>query len=178
VLHNIVKVNVLILPKVTQAIEKVLPNLLSLVPAKPFVAEGQLDSRLEGFIEASHPVSGENEDPLVVLECAKEDRDKGVALQVLESALLEEDFGFVKEDNAVPDFAEVEDRGEVFLNIFRFGANIAASYRVERFLGNFGNRLSRKGLARTGRATVANVSLFPPSNSWGEPLQLILTEGA
>jgi hypothetical protein len=48
---------------------------------------------------------------LEVLEEAQEDGDQGVAVDVLDGALLEEDVGFVEEEDGAPGVGYVENLG-------------------------------------------------------------------
>ena len=54
-----------------------------------------MDATLEGLVEDADTVGGQEQDPLEVLKCAQEDRDKRITLEVLVVAVLEEDVGFI-----------------------------------------------------------------------------------
>ena len=84
-----------------------------------------MDARLEGLVEGLNAVRGEEEDALEVLEQAQEDRDEGVAMDVLHRALLEEDVGFVEEEDRVPGVRDFEDLGQFEFEFFGGGAEVA-----------------------------------------------------
>lgn len=66
-----------------------------------------VDAREERFVEGLDAVRGEEEDTRVIFEVAQEAGDHSVALEVVQATLLEEDIGFVDEDDGFPGSCEI-----------------------------------------------------------------------
>ena len=77
----------------------------------------------------------------------KTDRYEGISLKINQPAFLEKDVGFVKKNNAVPNFTRVKDRLKIFLNPFSPCADIIVSDAVERLFCNFGDAFGGESLA-------------------------------
>ena len=73
------------------------------------IPKRHVDTRLESIIERLHAVRGKEQDPLEVLEQPEEDGNQSVAVDVLDGTLLEEDIGFVEEQDGTPAVGDVED---------------------------------------------------------------------
>ncbi len=102
-------------------------------------AEGDMDAGLEGLVESADAVGGEEEDAVEVVEGAEEDGDEGVAGEVFVVAVLEEDVGFVEEEDGVPGVGVVEDFFEAALERAGIGADVAAGYLVEGLFEGVGD---------------------------------------
>jgi hypothetical protein len=68
---------------------------------------------------------------LEVFEEAEEDGDEGVAVDVLNSSLLEEDVCFVKKEDCTPGVGDVEDLLEFCLEGSGVGAELASADHVQ-----------------------------------------------
>lgn len=108
------------------------PDLALRVRGEVVVPQRDVDARLERLVERPHAVRRQEEDAPEVLELAQEDRDHGVALQVCERALLEEDVSLVDEHDGTPPRAYSEDAGEVRVEAGRIRPKITGSYDVKR----------------------------------------------
>ena len=115
------------------------PDLHAAGPVERRQAQGDVDAGLEGLVEGADAVGGEEEDPREVVESAEEDGDEGVALQVFVVAVLQEDVGFVEEEDGVPGGGVVEDFFEFGFEDRGVSADVAAGYLVEGFGEGFGN---------------------------------------
>ena len=89
--------------------------------------EGQQDSRFEGLIKSPHPVWSEDKDTLIILQDPQKHWNESIALKIVKAPLFQEYLCFIDEDNAAPSFAEMEDRLQVFLDVFWFGPDVATS---------------------------------------------------
>ena len=89
-----------------------------------------MDAGLEGLIESADAVCGEEEDALEIIECAQENGDESIALEVLVVAVLEEDVGFVEEEDCVPSGGVIEDFFEFGLEVGGVGTDVAAGNLV------------------------------------------------
>lgn len=69
-----------------------------------------------------------------VFEEAEEDGDEGVAVEVVHGAFLEEDVGFVEEEDGVPGVGYVEDAVETVFENVCGGAELAGGHHVEGFV--------------------------------------------
>lgn len=63
-------------------LDESVPDRGSRLVRKAWEVDGNIDAGKEGFVESSNTVRGQEEHALVVLQCAEEDRDEIVALQV------------------------------------------------------------------------------------------------
>ena len=88
--------------ELAHALQEQGPDGLARLVGELGVAQGDVDAGLEGVVEGLDAVSREEEDALEVLEQAQEDGDEGVAVDVLDGALLKEDVRFVKEEDGAP----------------------------------------------------------------------------
>lgn len=70
------------------------------------------------------------QDAVVVLEDPQEHGDQGVALQVVEAALFQEDVCLVQQDHAPPGLPDVENRLQVLLDELGLCPDITACNRV------------------------------------------------
>ena len=61
------------------------------------------------------------EDPIEILELAEKDRHEGVALYVMYVPFLQEDVGFVKEEDCFPRDGILEDLLQLDLQMLGFG---------------------------------------------------------
>lgn len=102
-------------------------------------AKGDVDAGLEGLVEGADTIGGEEEDAGEVVEGAEEDGDEGVAGEVVVVAVLEEDVGFIKEEDGAPGGGVVEDFFEFGFEFGRVGADVAAGYLVEGFFKRVGD---------------------------------------
>ena len=146
-------------------LDEVLPDMSARFNAEVRVWQEEVDTRLESVVKAVDAVGGEEEDALVVLEEAEEGRDERVAVDVVQGALLEEDVGFVEEEDGLPDGRDVEDARELLLEVARVRAELAGRDGVKRALRELSDGLgtakaSVSGVqTRLGRST--HVKVFP-----------------
>ena len=103
------------------------------------VLHADVDAGLEGGVDVVDAVGGEEEDPLVVFEDAEEDGDELVAFEVVRAALLEEDVGFVEEEDGVPFAGHFEDVGERGLHFGGVEAEVAGAHHVQRCAHRLGD---------------------------------------
>lgn len=61
-----------------------------------------MNARFEGLIKGGDTVGSEEEDAGVVFQDAQEDGDHGVAVEIMQGALLQEDVCFVNEEDGTP----------------------------------------------------------------------------
>ena len=117
-------------------------------------AQGNVNAGLKGLIEGADAVGGEEQDAREVVEGAEEDGDQGVALEGGggQVAVLEEDVGFVEQQDGAPGDGVVEDLLEAGLELLRVGADVAAGDLVEGFLEGVGDALRGEGFAGAGGA--------------------------
>ena len=99
-------------------VEEVDPDVSARGCAEVVVLHADVDAGLEGGVDVVDAVGGEEEDAFVVFEDAEEDGDEFVSFQVVRAALLEEDVGFVEEEDGVPFAGHLEDVGK---GRFNFG---------------------------------------------------------
>ena len=98
-----------------------------------------MDTALESLIEHADAVGGEEEDPLEVFKSAEEDGNEGVAFEILVVAILEEDVGFVEEEDGGEGYGVVEDFFEALFQSFGVGADVAAGHEVEGLFEGVGH---------------------------------------
>ena len=98
-----------------------------------------MDARLERLVEGADAVGGQEEDSREVIEGAEEDGDEGVALEGFVVAVLQEDVGFVEQEDGAPGGAVVEDFLEAGLEFLGVGADVAAGDLVEGLAEGVGN---------------------------------------
>lgn len=74
------------------------------LPHCPLRFRGQLaipkrhvDARLEGIVERLHAIGRKEQYALEIFKETEEDGDQGIAVDILDGALLQEHIGFVKE---------------------------------------------------------------------------------
>ncbi len=115
------------------------PDLRAAWPVKGREAEGDVDAGLEGLVEGADAVGGEEEDAGEIVESAKEDGDEGVAGEVVIVAVLEEDVGFVEEEDGAPGGGVVEGFFEFGFELRGVGADVATGYLVEGFFKAVGD---------------------------------------
>lgn len=132
-------------------VEEVLPDRLPAVNGEFSVVEGDVDTGLEGWVECLHAVRGQEHCAFVVFEDAQEDGDELVALKLVEGALLEENIGFVKEQDGVPAAAHFENVLQLLLDFAWIEAEITGGHHIQWDLHLFGHALSSEGLADAGR---------------------------
>lgn len=85
-----------------------LEHTLLCLGAQLAVAQRDVDTRLECIVESFDAVRCEEENALEILQQAQEDGDEGIAVDVLDGALLEEDVSFVEKENCAPGMSYVE----------------------------------------------------------------------
>ena len=111
-----------------------------------------MDAGLEGVVEGLDAVGGKEEDALEVLEQTQEDGDECVAVDVLHGALLEEDVGFVEQQDAAPAVREVEHLLQLGFQIPRVRAQLAGCDHVEWAFEKLGDGFCGEGLGDGVRA--------------------------
>lgn len=82
--------------------EEAVPDLLPRVVRQVVVLQHDRHSRQECVVDLAHAVGGQEEQAAEVLHAAEEDGDDAVALDVARGAPLEEDVGFVEEEDRFP----------------------------------------------------------------------------
>lgn len=97
----------------TSSLEKMAPNHRPGRQIQFFVSQHQVDAREDRFVEFGHAVGGQEHDALAVFEFAKEDRDERVADEVVRGTALEEDVGFVEQEDGVPVPGDLENLREL-----------------------------------------------------------------
>lgn len=96
------------------------------------VPQRHVDTRLESIVERLHAIRCEEQDPLEILQQPEEDGYQGVAVDVLDGALLEEDVGFIEEKDGAPAVRDVEDFVEFGFQFAWVGAEFAGADHVKR----------------------------------------------
>ena len=91
-----------------------------------------MNTRLESIVERLHAIRCEEQDPLEILQQPEEDGYQGVAVDVLDGALLEEDIGFVEEKDGAPAVRDIEDFVEFGFQFARVSAEFAGADHVKR----------------------------------------------
>lgn len=86
---------------------------------------------MESLVKHADAVGGEKEDALEIFESAEENGNEGVALEIFVVAVLEEDVGFVEEEDGGKGYGVVEDLFEAIFETFGVGADVAAGNEVE-----------------------------------------------
>lgn len=124
------------------------------------------------MVESAHPVRGQEQDALLVLEQPDEDAYHRVALDVTLRALLHEDVRFVQQQHSVPHLADFEDGFQFRLQLCRVCPELADVDHVQGFVQGLGRCLRGQRLADAGRAvqqedeavalTLDNVGVDPP----------------
>lgn len=71
-----------------------------------------MDPGLEGRVKGFDAVGSEEENALEVFQETEKDGDQCVAVEIMDAAALEEDVGFVEEEDGAPCVREVEDPRE------------------------------------------------------------------
>ena len=152
--------------ELTDALEEHDPDGLAGLVGEFGVAQGDVDAGLEGVVEGLDAVGGEEEDALEVFEQAQEDGDEGIAVDVLDGALFEEDVCFVEEEDGaprdgivsfggrgrlewkgkVPAVSDVEDFLELCFELARVGAQFACRDHVKWAFEEFGDGFGGQGL--------------------------------
>lgn len=67
-----------------------------------------MNARVERMVVFLHPVRGEKNETLIVLQVAQEHIDKRVAVDVLRCSLGQEQIGFINQNHSIPSFAPLE----------------------------------------------------------------------
>ena len=98
-----------------------------------------MDTRLERGVDVVDTIGGEEEDPLVIFQDAKEDGNEFVPLEVVGAALFEEDVGFVEQEHGVPFAGHLEDVGKRGLDCGCVEAEVAGAHHVERCAHRLGD---------------------------------------
>ena len=91
-----------------------------------------MDPRLKCLIKHADTVSGKEEDSLEILKGTEKNGNEGIAFQVFVIAFLEEDVGFVEEEDGGEGYGVIENFFQAFFKPLRIGANVATCYLVER----------------------------------------------
>ena len=87
-----------------------------------------MDAALDRLVEDGHSVRRQDHDALKVLELPEEDGDERVVLQVVLGARLEEDVGFVEEEDGFPAGDQVEDFREADFEFFGVETEVSGTY--------------------------------------------------
>lgn len=61
-----------------------------------------MDTRDESFVECLDAIGGEEEDTLEVFEETEKDADQRIAVDIVDRPFLQEDVGFVEEQECAP----------------------------------------------------------------------------
>ena len=96
-------------------------------------------------------VRRQEQNPLEVLELSQEDADEGIPVDVMHVALLQEDIGFVKQEDGAPGVADIQYLLELALEEPRVGAELTGRRHVQRAFEQFRDALSRQRFACAGR---------------------------
>lgn len=120
------------------------------------VVERHVDAGPEGVVDGAHAVRGQEEDAVVVLEDAEEDRDERVALHVLLGTLRQEDVGLVEQQDAVPHVRQPENIGQGPLHFGRRQAQVTAGDDKQGLLVLHGHSLGSSCLAHTRNSVQEN----------------------
>lgn len=126
------------MPLPTQ-VQKVAPDVTSRTRAQLIVLHADMDPALKGSIDVFDAVGGEKEYAFVVFEDAQEDGDEFVALEIVGGALLEEDVGFVEEEDGVPFCGHLEHVAEGGFNLRGRKTEIAGGHHIEGCAHAFGD---------------------------------------
>ncbi len=103
-------------------------------------------------VKGDDTISSEEEDALEILEQAEENGDEGIAADVMQFSLLQEDVGFVEQEEGAPAVGDVDDLAKILFQIAAFDAEFADGDHVEGLFEEFGDSFSGEGLASAGGA--------------------------
>ena len=68
-----------------------------------------MDTRLEGIVEGLNTVGSQEQNALEVLQQTEEDADKGIAVDIVDSALFKENISLIEEEHRAPRVRDIQD---------------------------------------------------------------------
>lgn len=113
------------LPGYFDSLEIDAPDFQSLLFIKLLVIQGDMDARLEGFIESPDLVCCQEKYARVVLQHAEKDRYDCISGEVAVSGTrLQEHIGFIQQHDTAPSMCQLETFVQAFLNVTRIVADV------------------------------------------------------
>jgi len=112
--------------------EEGFPNSRPRLLVEITIAKGNVNATLEGVIEGGHTVGRQKEDTSEVFELTQKHSNKGVSVDVMDRALLEENVRFVNEDDGVPGVGNVENFVERAIQRGSRSSKVSCSNDIER----------------------------------------------
>lgn len=109
------------------------PDLLTRAGIEIFVSQGYVDSALERIIEGGNPIGREEENAGEIFELTQEHGDQGIALNVVNGTLFEEDVRLVNEHDSIPGMCNIEDLVERAVKVASGRAQVTSTNDIQRF---------------------------------------------
>lgn len=132
--------------------EEIFPDSFTRVDTQIIIFERHMDTRLESVIECGHTIARQEQYSFVVFQDAQENRNQGVAFQIMERATFKEDVSLVDKQDGLPGRSHVKDATEPIIKRLTICPKVAGGYHVEWPLAEFCHCLRRERLSDSWRA--------------------------